>query len=104
MHPTGTRVEPSGRLQGSGVDQHDRQPLETTIALSPDLRHARPLPGAQICAAHGGGFASMRHVRINHHDLPDRVGPLPKKKPTQYLKDSQLYFTRSCSPPRGCGI
>ena len=24
--------------------------------------------------------------------FPDRVGPLPKKRPTQYLKDGQLYF------------
>ncbi len=24
--------------------------------------------------------------------FPDRVGPLPKKKPTAYLKDGQLFF------------
>src|SRR5439155_11143407 len=24
--------------------------------------------------------------------FPNRVGPLPKKKPTQYLKDAQLFF------------
>ena len=24
--------------------------------------------------------------------FPNRVGPLPKKKPTQYLKDGQLFF------------
>ncbi|HEV3493287.1 MAG TPA: amidohydrolase family protein, partial [Reyranella sp.] len=26
------------------------------------------------------------------HVFPDRVGPLPKKKPTAYLKDGQLFF------------
>ncbi len=86
-----------GRLSGSGVLQNTiGNPLDTTIALSHLIfegtldRH----PGLKICAVHGGGyFASYAHrsdavIRT----FPQRVGPLPKKNPTQYLKDGQLYF------------
>ncbi|MGB0575910.1 MAG: amidohydrolase family protein [Alphaproteobacteria bacterium] len=98
MHPKGTPSMVAGRrLSGSGVLQNTiGNPLDTTIALSHLIfegtldRH----PGLKICAVHGGGyFASYAHrsdavIRT----FPQRVGPLPKKNPTQYLKDGQLYF------------
>jgi aminocarboxymuconate-semialdehyde decarboxylase len=78
MHPLGTReLEPSGRLSGSGLLTNTiGNPLETTIALSHLIFEGTldRFPGLKICAAHG------------------RVGPLPKKKPTAYLKDGQLFF------------
>ena len=51
-------------------------------------------PGLKICAAHGGGFLPSYADRSDAviTTFPNRVGPLPKKKPTQYLKDGQLYF------------
>ncbi len=98
MHPKGTpSMVAGGRLSGSGVLQNTiGNPLDTTIALSHLIfegtldRH----PGLKICAVHGGGyFASYAHrsdavIRT----FPHRVGPLPKKLPTDYLKDGQLYF------------
>jgi aminocarboxymuconate-semialdehyde decarboxylase len=33
--------------------------------------------------------------------FPNRLGPLPKKKPTQYLKDGQLYFDSIVITPEG---
>src|SRR5215467_14575617 len=98
LHPTGTReLEPSGRLGGSGLLTNTiGNPLETTIALSHLIFEGTldRFPGLKICAAHGGGFlpsyASRSDAVIT--TFPDRVGPLPKKKPTQYLKDGQLYF------------
>src|SRR5437879_6064341 len=51
-------------------------------------------PGLKICAAHGGGFlpsyASRSDAVIT--TFPNRVGPLPKKKPTEYIRGGQLYF------------
>ena len=98
MHPLGTReLEPSGRLGGSGLLTNTiGNPLETTIALSHLIFEGTldRFPGLKICAAHGGGFlpsyASRSDAVIT--TFPNRVGPLPKKKPTQYLKDGQLYF------------
>ena len=51
-------------------------------------------PGLKICAAHGGGFLPSYANRSDAviTTFPNRVGPLPKKKPTQYLKDGQLFF------------
>ncbi|MBD21305.1 MAG: hypothetical protein CMM37_09730 [Rhodospirillaceae bacterium] len=98
MHPKGAGSElAESRLSGSGVLTNTiGNPLDTTIALSHLIfegtldRH----PGLKICAVHGGGyFASYAHRSdAVIKTFPDRVGPLPKKKPTQYLRDGQLYF------------
>src|SRR5215470_6610545 len=98
LHPLGTReLEPSGRLKGSGLLTNTiGNPLETTIALSHLIFEGTldRYPGLKICAAHGGGFLPSYAARSDAviTTFPDRVGPLPKKKPTQYLKDGQLYF------------
>src|SRR3984885_6170647 len=98
MHPLGTReLEPSGRLAGRGpVPNTIRNPLETTIALSHLIFEGTldRFPGLKICAAHGGGFLPSYANRSDAviTTFPNRVGPLPKKKPTQYLKDGQLFF------------
>jgi aminocarboxymuconate-semialdehyde decarboxylase len=98
MHPLGTReLEPSGRLKGSGLLTNTiGNPLETTIALSHLIFEGTldRFPGLKICAAHGGGFLPSYAARSDAviSCFPNRVGPLPKKKPTQYLKDGQLYF------------
>src|SRR5271166_2465595 len=107
MHPLGTReLEPSGRLGGSGLLTNTiGNPLETTIALSHLIFEGTldRFPGLKICAAHGGGFlpsyASRSDAVIT--TFPNRVGPLPKKKPTQYLKDGQLYFDSIMFTPEG---
>jgi aminocarboxymuconate-semialdehyde decarboxylase len=48
----------------------------------------------KICAAHGGGFLPSYANRSDAviRCFPNRVGPLPKKNPTAYLKDGQLFF------------
>src|SRR5438477_12308268 len=98
MHPLGTReLEPSGRLAGSGLLTNTiGNPLETTIALS-HLIFEAPIdcfPGLKICAAHGGGFFPSYANRSDAvcTTFPDRVGPLPKKPPTAYIRDGQLIF------------
>jgi aminocarboxymuconate-semialdehyde decarboxylase len=50
--------------------------------------------GLKICAAHGGGFLPSYTNRSDAviKTFPDRVGPLPKKNPTEYLRNGQLYF------------
>ncbi|HAI08917.1 MAG TPA: hypothetical protein DCM17_06285 [Dehalococcoidia bacterium] len=98
MHPLGTReLEPSGRLGGSGLLTNTiGNPLETTIALSHLIFEGTLdlFPGLKICASHGGGFlpsyASRSDAVIT--TFPDRVGPVPKKKPTEYIRGGQLYF------------
>ena len=98
MHPLGTReLEPSGRLNGNGLLTNTiGNPLETTIALSHLIFEGTldRFPGLKICAAHGGGFlpsyASRSDAVIT--TFPNRVGPLPKKKPTEYIRGGQLYF------------
>jgi aminocarboxymuconate-semialdehyde decarboxylase len=98
MHPLGTReLEPSGRLGGNGLLTNTiGNPLETTIALSHLIFEGTldRFPGLKICAAHGGGFLPSYANRSDAviTTFPNRVGPLPKKKPTQYLKDGQLFF------------
>lgn len=98
MHPLGTReLEPSGRLGGSGLLTNTiGNPLETTIALSHLIFEGTldRFPGLKICAAHGGGFLPSYANRSDAviRTFPDRVGPLPKKPPTAYLRDGQLYF------------
>jgi len=98
MHPLGTReLEPSGRLGGSGLLTNTiGNPLETTIALSHLIFEGTldRFPGLKICAAHGGGFLPSYANRSDAviRTFPDRVGPLPKKPPTAYLRDGQLFF------------
>src|SRR5262252_7038374 len=98
MHPLGTReLEPSGRLDGSGLLTNTiGNPLETTIALSHLIFEGTldRFPGLKICAAHGGGFLPSYANRSDAviTTFPDRVGPLPKLKPTEYLRNGQLYF------------
>src|SRR6266853_1327237 len=98
MHPLGTReLEPSDRLAGSGLLTNTiGNPLETTIALSHLIFEGTldRFPGLKICAAHGGGFLPSYANRSDAvtRCFPDRVGPLPKKNPTAYLKDGQLFF------------
>jgi aminocarboxymuconate-semialdehyde decarboxylase len=98
MHPLGTReLEPSGRLGGSGLLTNTiGNPLETTIALSHLIFEGTldRFPGLKICAAHGGGFLPSYANRSDAvcRTFPDRVGPLPKKHPTAYLRDGQLFF------------
>jgi aminocarboxymuconate-semialdehyde decarboxylase len=107
MHPLGTReLEPSGRLGGSGLLTNTiGNPLETTIALSHLIFEGTldRFPGLKICAAHGGGFLPSYANRSDAviTTFPNRVGPLPKKKPTQYLKDGQLYFDSIMFTPEG---
>ena len=98
MHPSGTKeLEPSGRLSGSGVLTNTiGNPLETTIALSHLIFEGTldRYPGLKICAVHGGGFLPSYAHRSDAvcRTFPSRVGPLPKKPPTSYLKDGQLFF------------
>jgi aminocarboxymuconate-semialdehyde decarboxylase len=98
MHPQGTKeLEPSGRLSGSGLLTNTiGNPLETTIALSHMIFEGTldRFPGLKICAAHGGGYLPSYANRSDAvcRTFPDRVGPLPKKAPTAYLKDGQLFF------------
>jgi aminocarboxymuconate-semialdehyde decarboxylase len=98
MHPQGTKeLEPSGRLSGSGVLTNTiGNPLETTIALSHLIFEGTldRYPGLKICAVHGGGYLASYANRSDAvcRTFPDRVGPLPKKPPTSYLKDGQLFF------------
>lgn len=98
MHPTGTtELEPSGRLSGNGLLTNTiGNPLETTIALSHLIFEGTldRFPGLKICAAHGGGFLGSYANRSDAvcKTFPDKVGPLPKKTPTSYLRDGQLFF------------
>ena len=98
MHPLGTReLEPSGRLSGNGLLTNTiGNPLETTIALSHLIFESTldRFPGLKICAAHGGGFLPSYANRSDAviKTFPDRVGPLPKKYPTEYLRNGQLFF------------
>src|SRR3974377_1770482 len=107
MQPLGPReLEPGGRLAGSGLLTNTiGNPLETTIALSHLIFEGTldRFPGLKIWAAPGGGVlpssANRSDAVIN--TFPNRVGPLPKKKPTQYLKDGQLYFDSIMFTPEG---
>jgi aminocarboxymuconate-semialdehyde decarboxylase len=107
MHPLGTReLEPSGRLDGSGLLTNTiGNPLETTIALSHLIFEGTldRFPGLKICAAHGGGFLPSYANRSDAvtRTFPDRVGKLPKKPPTAYLRDGQLYFDTIVFTPEG---
>ena len=93
-------------LNGSGLLTNTiGNPLETTIALSHLIFEGTldRFPGLKICAAHGGGFLPSYAARSDAviTTFPNRVGPLPNKKPTQYLKDGQLYFDSIMFTPEG---
>ena len=98
LHPQGTReLEATSRLRGNGLLSNTiGNPLETTLALSHLIfegtldRH----PGLRICAAHGGGYLPSYANRSDAviRTFLHRVGPLPKKAPTAYLRDGQLFF------------
>src|SRR5205814_1494774 len=98
MHPLGTReLEPSGRLNGSGLLTNTiGNPLETTIALSHLIFEGTldRFPGLKVIAAHGGGYLPSYADRSDHACMVSPPGCNPnitlKKKPTEYLK--QLYF------------
>src|ERR1700722_17722151 len=96
MHPLGTReLEPSGRLNGSGLLTNTiGNPLETTIALSHLIFEGTldRFPGLKICAAHGGGFLASYAHRSDAvlQVFPNRVGTPPKLKPTEYLRNGQI--------------
>lgn len=98
LHPRGTvELEPSGRLGGSGLLENTiGNPLETTIALSHLIFEGTldRFPGLKICAAHGGGYLPSYANRSDAvcRTFPHRVGTLPKKNPTAYLRDGQLFF------------
>lgn len=98
LHPRGTtELEPSGRLSGSGLLENTiGNPLETTIALTHLIFEGTldRFPGLKICAAHGGGYLPSYANRSDAvcRTFPNRVGPLPKKNPTAYLRDGQLFF------------
>ncbi len=98
LHPMGTKpLEESGRLAGSGfLGNTIGNPLETTIALTHLVFEGTldRYPGLKICAAHGGGYFGSYANRSDAvcRTFPEKVGPLPKKTPTSYLKDGQLYF------------
>jgi len=98
MHPQGTReLAASGRLAGSGVLRNTiGNPLETTIALSHLIFEGTldRYPGLKICAVHGGGYLASYANRSDAvcRTFPDQVGPLPKKSPTSYLRNGQLFF------------
>jgi aminocarboxymuconate-semialdehyde decarboxylase len=96
IHPQGV-PEISKRLAGNGwLGNTIGNPLETTIALSHLIFEGTldRFPGLKICAAHGGGFLPSYANRSDAviKTFPDRVGPLPKKNPTEYLRNGQLYF------------
>jgi aminocarboxymuconate-semialdehyde decarboxylase len=105
MHPLGTRaLERTGRLEGSGLLGNTiGNPLETTIALSHLIFEGTldRFPGLKICAAHGGGYLPSYAARSDAvcTTFPNRVGTLPKKKPTEYLK--QLYVDSIIFTPEG---
>ncbi|HKU94271.1 MAG TPA: amidohydrolase family protein, partial [Vineibacter sp.] len=96
IHPQGTReLEGTTRLKGSGLLTNTiGNPLETTIALSHLIFEGTldRFPGLKICAAHGGGYLPSYAARSDAVCLtfPQSCGSLPRKKPTEYLK--QLYF------------
>lgn len=98
MHPLGTReLEPSGRLSGNGLLTNTiGNPLETTIALSHLIFEGTldRFPGLRICASHGGGFLPSYANRSDAvlRTFPGRAGTPPKKPPTAYLRDGQLFF------------
>jgi aminocarboxymuconate-semialdehyde decarboxylase len=96
IHPqSGTELEKSGRLKGSGgLYNAIGNPAETTIALSHLILEGTldRFPGLKICAAHAGGYLPSYSGRMDAMcaNRPDQCPVAIKKKPSEYLK--QLYF------------
>src|SRR5438874_2973012 len=106
IHPQGGTAGFEQRLRGNGgLTNVIGNPLDTTIALSHLIFEGTldRFPGLKICAAHGGGYLPSYANRSDAvcTTFPNRVGPLPKKKPTQYLKDGQLFFDSIMFTPEG---
>src|SRR6266481_6353135 len=106
IHPQGGTAGLEQRLRGNGgLSNVIGNPLDTTIALSHLIFEGTldRFPGLKICAAHGDGYLPSYANRSDAviTTFPNRVGPLPKKKPTQYLKDGQLYFDSIMFTPEG---
>src|SRR5213083_2717758 len=96
IHPQST-PDLARRFRGNGwLANTIGNPLDTTIALSHLIFEGTldRFPGLKICAAHGGGFLPSYANRSDAviKTFPNRVGPLPKKNPTEYLRNGQLYF------------
>jgi predicted TIM-barrel fold metal-dependent hydrolase len=94
IHPQST-PELAKRFKGNGwLSNTIGNPLDTTIALQHLIFEGTldRFPGLKIIAAHGGGYLPSYAARSDAviTTFPNRVGPLPKKKPSEYLK--QLYF------------
>ena len=94
VHPN--NVAGADRLKSYYLGNLIGNPLDTTIALQHLIFEGTldRFPGLKICAAHGGGFLPSYANRSDAviKTFPDRVGPLPKKNPTEYLRNGQLYF------------
>ena len=95
IHPQGAPTLAS-RLKGNGMLANViGYPVETTIALAHLIFDGvfDRYPKLKICAAHGGGFIGSYAPRFDHgcEVFPMNCMPnVPKKKPTEYLK--QVYF------------
>ena len=107
LHPQGV-PDLAKRLKGNGLLTNViGNPLETTIALSHLIFEGTldRFPGLKLCAAHGGGYLPSYCARSDHgcFTFPDRCSGMPlKKRPSEYMR--ALYFDRSSSPLRRCGI
>jgi aminocarboxymuconate-semialdehyde decarboxylase len=106
IHPqSGTELEKSGRLKGSGgLYNAIGNPIETTIALSHLILEGTldRFPGLKICAAHAGGYLPSYSGRMDAMcaNRPDLCPvKLQKPKPSDYLK--QLYFDSMVFTPEG---
>ena len=104
--PRRKELADAGRLAGSGLLTNTiGNPLETAIALSHLIFEGTldRFPGLKICAVHGGGFLPSYANRSDAvcRTFPEKVGPLPKKNPTSYLKDGQLFFDTIVFTPEG---
>ena len=105
IHPqSGTELEKSGRLKGSGgLYNAIGNPVETTIALSHLILEGTldRFPGLKICAAHAGGYLPSYSGRTDAMcaNRPDQCPVVLKKKPSEYLK--QLYFDSMVFTPEG---
>lgn len=98
IHPqSGTELEKSGRLKGSGgLYNTIGNPVETAIALSHLILEGTldKYPGLKICAAHAGGYLPSYSGRTDAMcaNRPDQCRVALKRKPSEYLRGGQLYF------------
>jgi aminocarboxymuconate-semialdehyde decarboxylase len=106
IHPqSGTELEKSGRLKGSGgLYNAVGNPVETSIALSHLILEGTldRFPGLKICGAHAGGYLPSYSGRMDAMcaNRPDQCPvKLKKAKPSDYLK--QLYFDSMVFTPEG---